>query len=210
MFGGGVFDVFYRDYDEWYRRNWEVFESEVKALESLGLHGRGLDVGVGTGVFASRLGIEFGVDLALNPLKLSMERGVEVLAADGAHLPFRERCFDYVVITISVCFFEKPVDVFGEVARVLKTGGSLAVCIVPRDSPWGRYYEELGKRGHRFYRYARFYTLNELREMIESAGFEVERIKATLSYSPSEEKRVEEPTETVEGRSFICVKAVLR
>ena len=205
-----VFDLFYKDYDRWYERNWEVFESEVRALEALRLMGRGLDVGVGTGVFAKRLGVEFGVDPAVNPLKVARKRGIGVAAGVGEFLPFRSRCFDYAVITVSICFFKEPERVLEEVARVLRPEGRLAVCFVPKNSEWGKHYVNLGRKGHRFYRYARFYDLNELNKMLEGAGFVVDEVRATLSYPPEAEKQVEEPSNKVKGRSFVCMAAHLR
>ncbi|MDI6850734.1 MAG: hypothetical protein QMD82_02195 [bacterium] len=57
-----VFDLFADDCDQWYERNYYLFQSEVKALKKVVPDGIGLEVGVGTGRFAKELGIEFGVD----------------------------------------------------------------------------------------------------------------------------------------------------
>lgn len=112
-----IFDELYLRYDEWYKRNRVIFECELKALKMLKPSGRGLDLGVGTGVFAREIGTEFGIDPALNPLKLAKNRGVEAIQAMGEHLPFRDRCFDYVLITLSLCFFEDPISILREARR---------------------------------------------------------------------------------------------
>jgi tRNA G46 methylase TrmB len=49
-------------YDEWFERNRAVYESELRPVASL-LPGAGtrIEIGVGTGRFAARLGIAVGV-----------------------------------------------------------------------------------------------------------------------------------------------------
>ncbi len=45
----------------------------------------------------------------------------------------------------------------------------MITCIVPRNSEHGKYYMELGRRGgHRFYSVAHFYTVGEVKEVLES------------------------------------------
>jgi len=203
-----IFDKLYLRYDEWYRKNYVIFECELNALRMLKLGGRGLDLGIGTGIFASRIGVEFGVDPALNPLKLAKDRGVEVIQAMGEYLPFRDKCFDYILIALSLCFFDNPMDILREARRCLKDSGKIAVCAILKDSSWGRYYEMLKKRGHDFYRYANFYTLDEIREMLSSINLSIEKLYATLSYTPEDEPMIEEPSEQIDGRSFACLSAI--
>jgi len=203
-----VFDKLYLRYDEWYKRNYVIFECELNALRMLKLGGRGLDLGVGTGIFASRIGVEFGVDPALNPLKLAKDRGVEVVQAMGEYLPFRDKCFDYILIALSLCFFDNPIDILREARRCLKDSGKIAVCVILKDSSWGRYYEMLKERGHDFYRHANFYTLDEIREMLSSINLSIEKVYATLSYTPDDEPMIEEPSEEIDGRSFVCLSAI--
>ena len=205
-----VFDRLYQEYDEWYRVNEAIFRSELKVLEEFKLMGRGLDIGVGTGVFASRLGVPYGVDPAVNPLRLSKERGVEVVASVGESLPFRDNVFDYVLMTISICFFKRPLDVLRESARVIRKDGRLVVCFVPRDSQWGKFYESLGRKGHRFYRYARFYTLREIAELLNEAGYRIREIKATLSYPPRSRYIIDDVYDEPRGKGFLCISASLR
>jgi len=202
-----IFDKLYLRYDEWYRKNRVIFECELEALKMLKLGGRGLDLGVGTGVFASRIGVEFGVDPALNPLMLAKDRGVEVVQAMGEYLPFRDKCFDYILICLSLCFFDDPMSVLREARRCMKDSGRIAICVILRDSSWGRHYEMLGKKGHDFYRHVNFYTLDEIREMLGSMNLSIEKIYATLSYTPEDEPVVEEPSEEIDGRSFVCLSA---
>ena len=62
------------------------------------------------------------------------ERVVHDLNADPT-LPFADAAFDTVVSTVSVDYLTRPVDVFREVARVLRPGGSFAITFSNRCFP---------------------------------------------------------------------------
>jgi hypothetical protein len=66
-----AFNRYAEEYDEWYRKEQGslIFKSEVKAIEALAPEGIEIEVGVGTGVFSSRLGVFLGVDPALRMIK---------------------------------------------------------------------------------------------------------------------------------------------
>ena len=202
-----VFDEHAREYDSWYLRQPFVFESEARAIEALRPTGLGLEVGVGTGVFARRLEVGVGIDPSLEMLQLAKSRGVQVVRAIAEHLPFRE-AFDFVLLAGTLCFVKEPNVTVRETWKVLKDNGTLIVCEVPRDSAWGKLMEEKGRAGHRFYRHARAYTTKEVRHMLESSGFKVVGATATLASGPEEPERPEEPSDNTEGRSFICLRAV--
>ena len=201
-----VFDALWGRYDLWYARNPVLAENELRAVKALGLRGRGLEVGVGTGWFASRLGVEYGVDPSIGMLRVARERGVEAAQAVGEALPFRNGVFDYTLLIVTLCFVDDPVAVLREAARATKPGGAVAACIVPRESSWGRYYS--GRRDSPFYRVARFYTTTELEEMMTGVGLRVAKWVATLRESrPTGPHVEEEPVEAREG-GFVCAKAV--
>ena len=50
-------------------------------------------------------------------------------------LPFEDECFDGVLLTVSVQYLRRPVEVFGEVARILKPGARLVVTFSNRMFP---------------------------------------------------------------------------
>lgn len=54
-----VFDQNMRLYEEWFTKNSNIFDSEIEALKQiLPTFGKGIEIGVGTGIFSSRLGIK--------------------------------------------------------------------------------------------------------------------------------------------------------
>jgi len=203
-----IFDQHAERYDAWYQKNPVLFECEAKVMRALNLQGRGLSIGVGTGILDSKAPIEIGVDPALNMLRLASSRGIIVICAAGEHLPFRDGSFDFALMTATICFLDSPEEAILEVKRVLRSEGELIVCIVPEDSSWGEYYVKKAEVGHVFYRHAHFYTLLELEELLRRFSFKVVAVKATLSYPPSEKPCIEEPSENPESKGFVCVKAV--
>ena len=203
-----VFDRHAKKYDSWYQRHPVLFECEAKMVKALNLQGRGLSIGVGTGILDFQASIKVGVDPALNMLKLASSHGIEPVRAVAEYLPFREGSFDFALMTVTLCFLDSPEKALLEARRILRSSGELAVCIIPKDSAWGEEYMKKAEAGHVFYRYAHFYRLSELEGLLRKCSFKKVAIKATLSYLPSEKPRVEEPSENPEGKGFVCIKAV--
>jgi ubiquinone/menaquinone biosynthesis C-methylase UbiE len=200
-----MFDKHAKDYDLWYIRQRKVYESEVLAIRALKLDGFGLDVGVGSGALACKANVSVGIDPSYEMLKIAKSRGIECIVAVGEFLPFKNFVFDFALITLTFCFLKNPKSVLNEVKRVIKDNGHLAICIVAKDSTWGELYMKKAKEGHKFYKFAKFYTFKELCIVLKD-NFEIVNIKATLSYSPSDKHVIEEPSDEVSGKGFICVK----
>ncbi len=203
-----VFERLSEHYDSWYFKHLEILESEVRAIKALDLKGLGLDVGIGSGIFASKVKVQVGIDASKRMLKISRKRGIQVVRALAEYLPFSEETFDYVLIIVTLCFLDKPEITLKETFRVLKPNGVLVACIIVRDSPWGQLYARMAERGHRFYRFAHFYSLLELEELLEKHHFKIVDYKSTLTCPPSLPPVVEYPEDNPSQGSFVCVKVV--
>jgi len=203
-----VFDQYADRYDAWYRKHRILFECEAKAIRALNLKGRGISIGVGTGILDSQAPIEIGVDPSLKMLKLALIRRIEPIRAVGENLPFKHGSFDFALMTVTLCFLDSPEKAILEAKKVLRSGGELVVCDIPRDSSWGKDYKEKAQAGHVFYIHAHFYSLWELEDLLKKCSLRAVAMKTTLSYPPSAKPRIEEPSEDPEGRGFVCVKAL--
>ena len=176
-----VFDELAEKYDEWYDRNADLYRKELEIIERP--TGLSLEIGVGSGRFASKLGIDVGVDISERMLKIAKERGVEVVRSDAANLPFKDKTFDFVYIIFTLCFLENPERSLSEVHRVLKNGGKLVVCIIPADSGLGKIYS---KKDSPFYKIARFFKTEEAENLLRR-NFKILRVrKRKLLYSDND------------------------
>ena len=117
---------------EWYDAEFattELGESARRiALRLLGDGpGRLLDVGCGGGAHAVVFGEHgwtvTGVDVSTAQLDLARERGVEVVHADAAALPFDNESFDAAISIFTHTDVDDFAAVVREVARVLRPGG---------------------------------------------------------------------------------------
>ena len=59
-----------------------------------------------------------------------------------------------------------------------------------------------------FYKHANFYTLDEVKEILEREGFRTTKSSATLLQEPEMVTKAEEPSTDVSRRGFVCIKAV--
>ncbi len=197
------FDARADRYDSWYERNAIIYENELEAVRALGLRGRGVEVGVGTGRFAAPLGVEFGIDMSESMLRLAASRGLDVARADASLLPVRGSSLDYALFVVTLCFLDDPTSALREARLALRPGGFVVACIVPRDSAWGEYYM---RRGGPFYSVARFYTTDEVLSMMRSVGLRPGAISSTLSFSPLDPPRREPPGSDPRW-GFVCVRS---
>ncbi|MEM1627019.1 MAG: class I SAM-dependent methyltransferase [Sulfolobaceae archaeon] len=187
-------------YRKWYEIHYKIYESEKKAIKALGLVNC-LDIGSGPGIFKDVLG-EDSILLDISEFVLKEAKG-ERVQADAHYMPFRDNGIKCAFISVTLCFLENLEKFIIELYRITKQ--YIGICIIPRDSQWGKFYEELGKKGHKYYSRARFISKDELFKLL-SNYFKVEKIISTLFYSPFEEERIEEPRESSDG-SYLCIKA---
>jgi len=205
-----AFDKNVEDYDLWYREEPGslIFESEVRAVESFSLRGSGIEIGVGTGIFSSRLKIAIGLDPSVEMLERAKGRSVSVIRGFAESLPVKDGCLDYVVFLLTICFLKDLALSFREAWRILSEGGQIIVGFIPRNSRWGELYSKKGSEGHETYKYARFYTLGEVESLLTAAGFKLEGYSATLSQEPEVFREIENPSSDLDGHGFVCVKAI--
>ncbi len=206
MAGEEVFNRYFRKYDEWYEKNRSVYLSEIEALKLfVNGKGKGLDIGTGTGRFAIPLGVKFGVEPSFNMAAVAKKRGVEVIAGVGEKLPFKDGVFDFVLIVVSICFFDNPLKALREAKRVLKPYGNIVIGFVDRDSFLGEYY--LRKKDKSiFYRKARFFSTKEVASLLEEVGFSKFSFVQTLFDLPETLSDIQYPEMGYGKGGFVVVK----
>lgn len=191
-----------RNYKRWYELHNKIYESEKNVVRSFDLKDC-LDVGSGPGIFHEVMnGYKVSIDISLLMLKES-ESDDKVLA-DALYMPFRNRAFKCVFSSVTVCFVSDVRNFIKEIERVTKKRA--IICFIPRDSPWGEYYENLGRQGHKMYSHAKFVSRRELYEIINEY-MRIKNVKSTLMYLPSDLEKVESVYNNDKG-SFVCIEAI--
>ncbi len=197
------------EYDRWFD-NSMLFAIELAAISDLSVTpGRpGLEIGVGSGRFAEKLNIDFGIDPAPAPLLLARKRHIEVCRAIGENLPLADRSMAAIYLLFVLCFLAEPLRVLREVSRCLEIGGHLIMGMVPGDGPWGRELRRKKENNHPFYRYAEFYEVDEVCGWLTEAGFEILEIRSSLFQRPGQITSIEQSCPGVDKQAgFVVIAA---
>ncbi|MEU6585521.1 methyltransferase domain-containing protein [Nocardia sp. NPDC046763] len=139
-----------------------------------------LEIGCGGGTFAARAlttgcrvtAVDHSADMvalteAANPEALREGR-LQVLEADAAALPLPDGHFSCAT-TMNTLFFTDAATVLAELRRVLEPGGRLVIHTVAPHPPNKTMPGPVARR-------LRFHTDDELRALLESAGFQEVRV----------------------------------
>jgi SAM-dependent methyltransferase len=192
------FDDLASEYDAWFDKEGSlVFFIEAQSFRSLlpSLPRPWLEIGIGSGRFAGALGIETGIDPSRKLVEIAKSRGINALVGQGERTLFDEGSYGTVFLIVTLCFLDNPLEVLKEANRILVPGGKLVLGLVLKESPWGRFYQVKKAQGHRFYKFATFYTPGEVAKLLVKAGFAVEKVISTLFQKPEEVYRLEDPGE---------------
>jgi ubiquinone/menaquinone biosynthesis C-methylase UbiE len=201
------FEAHHRRYDEWFVRHHAAYLSELLAVRAqLPWRGLGLAIGVGTGRFASPLGVQVGIDPAGAVLDYAANRGISTVQAIAEALPFSDSSFNYALSVTTICFVDDATAMLTEAYRVLKPGGELVVGFIDRTSDLGQHY--LAHQAENvFYREATFYSADEVERLLRDTGFTEPVWVQTLSKTLNETEEIE-PLRVGYGQgAFVVVKA---
>jgi len=196
--GLSPFDNLSLEYDAWFDKDGSlIFFIEVQAFKIFlpSLPRPWLEIGVGSGRFAQALGIETGIDPSIKLVQMARRRGIKAFQGRGEQELYDRGTLGTVFLIVTLCFLDSPLDVIKEANRILAPDGKIVLGLVLKESPWGQFYQKKKDEGHRFYKYATFYSRDEVVGLIEQAGFVTEKIISTLFQKPDEVQKVEEPRE---------------
>jgi ubiquinone/menaquinone biosynthesis C-methylase UbiE len=207
-----AFDILADRYDGWYdsAEGAVIFRDEVTCLQFLcpERRGRWVEIGVGTGRFASALGIVEGLDPSPKMLARAAQRGVSTHSGTAEKLPFPDGTFDGVLMALALCFVQDAGQALRECARVLRPSCPLLLGIIPSDSPWGESYKRKAAEGHAVYSLAQFRTVPETVALAESGGFVLRDSASALfgnpGAAPDWKPRVERGA--VKGTGFVALR----
>ncbi|NPA37641.1 MAG: class I SAM-dependent methyltransferase [Chlorobi bacterium] len=202
------FDEHLKEYEEWFDSNHFVYLSELEAVKQLlPAKGRGIEVGIGSGLFAEPLEIKEGCDPSAEMRGKAQKRGLKVKECVAENLPYENNSVDYVLMVTTICFVDDPQKTFEEINRILNPGGLVVVAFVDKDSPVGKIYLE-NKDKSMFYKEATFFGTDEIIELLQKTGFTTDRIVQTVFGLLNEVKEVQQPKEGYGEGSFVVLKGI--
>ncbi len=171
MFKANPYQNYAQQYDAWFDENRQVYEAELRALRSF-VPGKlcSLEIGAGTGRFSAPLDILVGMEPVASMRAIAQQRGVNILGGKAECLPFKDSSFELVLMVMVICFVDDIYKTLQESFRVLSAGGSIVIGMIDSGSPLGQIYVN-HKKHSLFYKQAKFYSVDEILEIMRATGF---------------------------------------
>ncbi len=167
------FNIYIEEYEDWFKKNEIIFQSELLALKQvIPIGKKGIEIGIGSGIFAEELNIKYGIDPSDKMLNYARQRNLNVDKGFAENLPYSDSSFDYAVFITSICFIDNPVKALKEAHRVIKDNGVLIIAFISKESSLGQILTS-EKEESKFYRTANFFSVAEMISLIESNKFKV-------------------------------------
>ncbi|MFP4023674.1 MAG: class I SAM-dependent methyltransferase [Thiohalospira sp.] len=201
------FDKYTNDYEKWFKENPLIFESELNAIRKVVPKGvNGVEIGIGSGIFASKLGIREGIEPSAKMREKALFRNLDVKNAVAENLPFPDKSKDFALMVTVICFVDDVAEAFKEAYRVLKDEGCLLVAFIDKESPLGKVYEK-NKHESDFYREATFFSTSQVIDLLKQQNFNIEKIFQTLYGDVKKITSAQKPLEGYGQGSFVVIKA---
>ncbi|MFO7852149.1 MAG: methyltransferase domain-containing protein [Bacteroidota bacterium] len=202
------FDKHLQEYEKWFEDNHYAFLSELEAVRKLlPLKGKGVEIGVGSGVFAAPLGIEEGCDPSKAMREKAIARGIKAINCVAEKLPYEDESFDYALMVTTICFVDDPGKAISEINRILKPRGELIIGFVDRNSQVGKQYLK-EKDKSLFYKDASFFSTKEIHDMLKENDFIIGKTVQTVFGSLGSIKDVQQVKNGQGKGSFIVTRAI--
>ena len=155
----------------WHKGRRVVMEALLRKVLAGQTGSKILDVGCGTGAnlaLFQKFGTVFGVDVSPDAVRYCRQRGfLNVQEGRAEALSFPDKTFDMVAAVELLEHMQDDEKVLGEFSRVLKKGGLLFLTVPAYQFLWTEHDDALNHQ--------RRYTLGELRDKFQRAGFVVEK-----------------------------------
>ncbi|MCH8234020.1 MAG: class I SAM-dependent methyltransferase [Bacteroidetes bacterium] len=190
----------------WFDGHKNAYQSELLAVKQfIPVAKEGIEIGVGSGRFASQLGIKKGIEPAPDMAQLARSRGIEVDERIAENLPYAGEQFNLVLMVTIDCFLNNIEKAYSEASRVLKSGGQIVVGFLDKNGETARKYKSKKVKSS-VYKQAHFHSPEEMVSMLMKAGFGRFEFCQTLLV-PDPEK-VETPVPGYGKGSFVVVSGI--
>jgi len=201
------FEKYRNEYENWFQKNHFVYLSELEAVKHFIPSKKfGVEIGVGSGLFAEPLGIQEGVEPSSMMAKKAKERGIKVYSGVAERLPLEKECYDFSLMVTTICFVDDVELSFKEIYRILKPAGAIIVAFVDKNSPIGQVYLK-HKHENKFYKEATFFSTEEVLCFLKKTGFQNFQIVQTVFGLSSDIHEVQSYKSGYGQGSFVVIKA---
>ena len=199
-----AFDNNVDSYEAWFEKNNNILDSEVNAIRQLlPAFSKGIEIGTGTGIFASLLSIKDGIEPSIKMSEKAIERGINIINAKAELLPIADNTYQFALMVTVDCFLDDVLQAFREVRRILSDDGNFIVAFIDRGTELGQIYSKKIST-EEFYKHANFHDAEEMIAYLEAAGFEIVDKRHTIY---TFENKVQEIKNGVGEGVFAVIKA---
>lgn len=175
-----VFDNNVDKYENWFKKNNLILHSEISAIKQLiPDFEKGIEIGTGTGIFASQLDIKDGIEPSLEMCKKAEDRGINIINGTAENLPISKDTYQFALMVTVDCFLQNILQAFKEINRILSNNGYFIIAFIDRETTLGHMYNKR-KAADEFYSDANFHSAKEIIALLEEAGFEITDKRQTI------------------------------
>jgi len=157
--------------DHWWFQSKNAFVAHLLEKDPVGIKTI-LDAGCGTGLnllFLKRFGRCFGCDAVEKALKFCRQNQLDNLVrCDLEQIPFQNKKFDVITLLDVAEHVQNPATVFAQLRQQLNEDGKIIVTVPAFKFLWSQHDEALS--------HYRRYSKKELKNLLQDAGFEIEKI----------------------------------
>jgi len=202
------FDEHLAEYEQWFIDNHFVFQSELTAIQKvLPVKCNSIEIGVGSGIFASLLGIKDGIEPSYAMREKARERYINAIDGIAEKLPYPDESYEYALMVTTLCFIDDVLQAFKEAHRILKKNGAFLIGFVDKNSPVGKIYLK-NKNQSVFYKDAVFYSAEEVYNYLWETGFKIDVTLQTVFGMLDTIKEIQIPQNGYGKGSFVVIKAI--
>ena len=175
---------------------------------------------MGSGLFASQIGIKYGVEPAEDMANLARKRGINVKKGTAEEVPYPDNKFDTVLLSTVLSYVKDAQKAVNEAYRILKPGGHVVISFIAGEGSYAMLYELAHLRGRHdpeisppypyplpFIKGENWLTTDRVTVLLQNAGFTDLRYVQTLCRHPKySNEKVETPVEGYKEGDYIVVQ----